>query len=320
MAVSGSLEWLQTLADTTRVRLLHLLALEELTVSELCTTLQMPQSTVSRHLKLLAADGWVVNRKDRTNHLYSIQTENWCESRAGLWEWVQAQADSPTKSQDRIRLQQVLAQRSRSQAFFTSTAEQWDRLRVELFGKQIDAFALAPMMSSDLVVAELGCGSAPLCQLLAPYVSKAYAVDSSDAMLATAAQRLGSSQAVGQSMPHESVELIHAELTDTSLPDASVDIAWLVLVLPYINEPNGTLAEARRILKRDGKLILLDLLPHERVTYRQELGHMRLGVEKETLEEWLSTAELRLKSYEMLPPDPDVRGPGLFAAVACNAA
>lgn len=306
------------------MRLLHLLASEELTVSELCTTLQMPQSTVSRHLKLLAANGWVVNRKDRTNHLYSIQTDSWCESRAGLWSWVQTQADTPTTSQDRVRLQQILALRSRSQAFFTSTAEQWDRLRVELFGKQIDAFALAPMLASDLVVAELGCGSAPLCQLLAPYVEKAYAVDSSDAMLATAALRLcpskGGQPLNGKLEKHESVELVHAELTDTTLPDASVDIAWLALVLPYINEPASTLAEARRILKKNGKLILLDLLPHERATYRQELGHLRLGVEKGTLEEWLGAADLRLVNYEVLPPDPDVRGPGLFAAVAGSAA
>ncbi|MEZ6081397.1 MAG: metalloregulator ArsR/SmtB family transcription factor [Pirellulaceae bacterium] len=64
------LEWLQTLADATRVRLLLMLEQQELSVSELCGIVQLPQSTVSRHLKVLSADGWIVNRHEGTNQLY----------------------------------------------------------------------------------------------------------------------------------------------------------------------------------------------------------------------------------------------------------
>lgn len=313
MITTTSLDWLQTLADGTRVRLLRLLEEHELSVSEMCAVLQLPQSTVSRHLKVLAADQWVSHRRDGTNHLYRVDSADWCEARTGLWSWVRVQADNPTTSQDQQRLRQVLAQRSRSEQFFSSTAEHWDRLRIELFGKQLDAFVLAATLPRDAVVGELGCGSAPICRLVAPYVAEAIAIDSSEAMLAAARHRLGQMGHVGKRRP---VRLVHAELTETGLPDGVLDAAWLVLVLPYIDEPISVLTEAARILKADMPLVIVDLLPHERATYRQEMGHVRLGLQRAELEVWLKAAGLQLDIYQTLPPDPDAKGPALFAAVA----
>ncbi|MEM8733129.1 MAG: class I SAM-dependent methyltransferase, partial [Planctomycetota bacterium] len=255
------------------------------------------------------------SRRDGTNHLYRMHCESWSAARNELWTWVAAQSDSPTTKQDQERLGQVLSQRSRSQEFFSSTAEQWDRLRVELFGKRIDAFALAAALDSDRVVAELGCGSAPLSQLIAPYVRQVFAVDSSEAMLAAARQRLEPSVGLDQKSS-SCVELVHAELTSTTLEKASVDIAWMVLVLPYIDDPSEIFREAKRILKPDARLIVVDLQPHERMTYRQEMGHLNLGTEKEKLKQWLEASGLRLTRYDALPPDTEVKGPGLFAAVA----
>lgn len=309
--VSASLDWLQTLSDSTRVRLLRLLDGQELSVSELCSVLQLPQSTVSRHLKVLAADGWVENRREGTNHLYHLN--GWCDSRRSLWEWVHEQAESPTTQEDGQRLIQVLSQRSRSEEFFSSTAEQWDNLRVDLFGKQIDSFVLAATLSQNLVVAELGCGSAPLCRLVSPFVKEALAIDSSEAMLQAARQHIAENAAVGR---EKNIRLLHAELSDTTLDEACVDIAWLVLVLPYINDPVNVLAEAARVLKPGGTLVIMDLIPHERTAYRHDLGHVRLGVEQEELQSWLSQANLSLIQHHVLPPDPNGTGPALFAAVA----
>ena len=111
MASTASLDWLQTLADSTRVRLLRLLEHGEMSVSELCSVVQLPQSTVSRHLKVLAADAWIANRREGTNHLYRLEGDAWCEARNDLWAWVRRQADSPTTSQDYQRMRRVLAQR-----------------------------------------------------------------------------------------------------------------------------------------------------------------------------------------------------------------
>ncbi len=189
--MNSSLEWLQTLADPTRVRLLAILNREELSVSEMCAVLQLPQSTVSRHLKVLNGDGWVGNRREGTNQLYWLDRDRWSSDRAQLWTWVCKQNEtSATSAQDLSRLTQILTERSRSEAFFSSAAEQWDRMRVELFGSQLDAFVLAATLPSTARVVELGCGSAPLAQLVSPYVEQVVAVDSSNAMLAAASKEL----------------------------------------------------------------------------------------------------------------------------------
>ena len=307
MVSTASLDWLQTLADGTRVRLLRLLADEELSVSELCTVVQLPQSTVSRHLKVLSADGWISNRRDGTNQLYCAQAELWCDSRRSLWSWVREQGDSPTTFQDQQRLQQVMAQRSRSEAFFSSSAENWDKLRFELFGNQIDSFVLAAALPRNAVVAELGCGSAALSRLVSPYVQQVIAVDNSEAMLAAAKQRLADC---------DNVCLRRSSLENLSLEDDLLDLAWLVLVLPYVDDVVPVLAEAKRVLRDGAALVIVDLSLHERSTYCQEMGHVRLGVDRAELERWLSKAGLQLQSYHSLPPDPEAKGPALFSAVA----
>lgn len=307
MVTTASLDWLQTLADATRVRLLRLLEQEELSVSELCNVVQMPQSTVSRHLKLLIEDRWITNRREGTNQLYRIDRESWSEARSSLWSWVRHQADSPTTELDQRRLASVLAERSRSAIFFSSAAEQWDKLRVELFGSQLDAVALAASLPSDAVVAELGCGSAPICKLVAPYVKTAYAIDNSPAMLSAAKSTVAG---------YTNVHLHSAALTDLPLADNHLDVAWLVVVLAYLPEPVAALREAARVIKPGCALVIVDMLPHERTAYRIEMGHLRLGVARPELLSWLAEAGLELTVYHPLPPDAVAKGPALFTAVA----
>ncbi|MFO0941172.1 MAG: metalloregulator ArsR/SmtB family transcription factor [Pirellulales bacterium] len=206
--MNSSLEWLQTLADPTRVRLLAILNREELSVSEMCAVLQLPQSTVSRHLKVLNGDGWVGNRREGTNQRYWLEHDRWSSDRAQLWNWVCKQNESSvTAAQDLGRLTQILAERSRSEAFFSSAAEQWDRMRVELFGSQLDAYVLAATMPASARVVELGCGSAPLAQLVSPYVDQVVAVDSSNAMLSAAKQRVGTA---------ENIQFVQSNLSELS--------------------------------------------------------------------------------------------------------
>jgi ArsR family transcriptional regulator len=210
-------------------------------------------------------------------------------------------------------MMRVLAQRSRSQQFFQSTAEQWDHLRIDLFGQHLDSFVLAASLPPDSVVGELGCGSAPLCRLVAPNVAQAVAIDSSAPMLAAAKQAI---QTGGDVERAENIRLLRAELSATTLPDEHLDLAWLILVLPYIDHPHAVLQEVKRILKVGARLVVIDLLPHERSNYRLEMGHLRLGVSKEQLSEWMSQAGLECHTYHPLPPDPQAKGPALFAAVA----
>lgn len=313
MVLTDSLEWLQTLADVTRVRLLRLLELEELSVSELCSVVQSPQSTVSRHLKVLAEDHWVASRRDGTAHRYRVELDKWPTSRQGLWQWVKEQSETHATLLDQQRLARVLAERSRSEAFFTSTAEQWDRLRVELFGYQLDAFAVAGTLDSRWVVGELGCGSGALCHLLSPFVHEVIGIDSSAAMVGAATQRLHGVC---------NVRIVKAALEEVPLSDNVFDVAWLVLVLPYVDDPVSVLREAGRLIRPGASLIIADLLPHDRENYRSEMGHVRLGVDAPQLNSWLSESGLVVAKYLTLPPDPLAKGPALFQCIvkrACSA-
>ena len=134
---------LSALADPTRGRLLLLLDRHELTVGELCSALQLPQSTVSRHLKTLADEGWITARADGASRRYAMPGSALDGSARKLWHLVREQVGATSSArQDLVRAERVVQERrTASQAFFSSTAGQWDRVRAELYGARTD---LAP--------------------------------------------------------------------------------------------------------------------------------------------------------------------------------
>ncbi|MEO5581040.1 MAG: metalloregulator ArsR/SmtB family transcription factor, partial [Gemmatimonadaceae bacterium] len=179
------------LADATRSRMLLVLDRHELTVTEIKSVLQLPQSTVSRHLKTLGDHGWVVSRADGTSRRYRAAEKLDSPTRR-LWHLVRQQiAETPAAGQDARRVETVLAhRRTRSQSFFSSAAGQWDRLRAELFGNRADLLGLMGLLDETWTVGDLGCGTGQLAESLAPFVNSVIAVDDSPAMLAAAKKRL----------------------------------------------------------------------------------------------------------------------------------
>src|SRR6266704_1251138 len=145
---------LASLADTTRSRILLLLDRRELTVSELCGIVQLPQSTVSRHLKALADSGWIAARAEGTSNLYSMTRDELDAPARRLWQLVREQVGStPAAAQDQRRLQAALAERrTKSQEFFSSSAGQWDHVRDELFGDRFHRAAFAALAEAGWVV------------------------------------------------------------------------------------------------------------------------------------------------------------------------
>lgn len=303
----GILAQLTALADPTRARLLLVLERHELTVGELCQVLQLPQSTVSRHLKTLADDGWVSARADGASRLYQVAALAAPARR--LWQLVRAEVgESAAARHDAHRLDGVLAQRrTKSEAFFASSAGQWDAMRAELFGRGADLHALLGLLDDEWCVGDLGCGTGSVAGALAPFVRRVVAVDASRAMLAAARRRLNGAA---------SVELRAGELEALPLDDAELDAAVLSLVLHHVPDPAAALAEARRVLRPGGRLLLVDMLPHGREEYRAEMGHVWLGFDHEQLAGWLTSAGFDRVTYRPLPADPQAKGPALFAASA----
>ena len=300
---------MSALADTTRSRLLLVLEPHELTVSELCAVLQLPQSTVSRHLKVLGDEGWVASRAEGTSRRYRMAPDQLDPPARRLWSLVREQvADAPAAAQDAQRVQGVLARRrTRSQEFFSSAAGEWDRLRAELFGRRADLLALLALLDEGWTVGDLGCGTGQVAAALAPFVGRVVAVDESAAMLTAARGRLEGC---------ENVELRHGALESLPVDDAELDAAVLFLVLPYLAAPGAALAEAARALRPGGRLLVVDMTPHDREEYRHQMGHLWQGFSREELGGWTEAAGLGALRYHPLPPDPEAKGPVLFAASA----
>ena len=300
---------LQSLADATRNRLLLLLEQHELTVSELCAALQLPQSTASRHLKVLADDGWVGSRADGASRFYRMAAHDLDPAAKRLWQVVREQlAGTPAAGRDAERLRGVLAQRrAGSDAFFATAAGQWDTLRTELFGGRTELLPLVGLLDPSWLVADLGCGTGHFTQLVAPFVEQVIAVDDSAAMLRAAKARIGEA---------ENVAIRRGGLEELPVESGVVDLACLMLVLPYVAEPQPVIAEAARILKPGARLLVSDLMPHEHDEYRQTMGHQRLGVSERELLGWLEDAGLRSARYLPLPLANEAKGPRLFTATA----
>src|SRR3954454_14448246 len=182
------LGWMECLSDPTRLRLLRLLERNELGVAELCDVLQLPQSTVSRHLKVLADQHWTRSRRQGTNHLYHSNLEELDPAARRLWLLAREQTETwPASKQDRVRLDHLLREKqNEGQAFFAGAAGEWDKLRSELYGKCFSDMAMLALLPPDCVVADLGGGTGETIPRLAPFVGKMIGVDVSPAMLKAA--------------------------------------------------------------------------------------------------------------------------------------
>ena len=300
---------LAAVADPLRCRLLLVLERHELTVSELCAVLQLPQSTVSRHLKVLADDGWIGARPEGTRRLYRV-AESAGDAVAGdLWRLVRAEVEAaPAAAEDRRRLDGVLAgRRTKSQEFFASAAGEWAQVRSELFGQRFDLHALLGLLDRDAVVGDLGAGTGQVAEALAPFVARVVAVDSSEAMLAAARARLAA---------WPNVEIRAGLLEALPLADGALDVAILGLVLHHMPDPEGVLAEAARVLSPGGRLLVVEMHPHDHEDYRQRMGHVWLGFSEEQIASWCERQGLHSVRQHPLPADPQAKGPTLFVASA----
>jgi ubiquinone/menaquinone biosynthesis C-methylase UbiE/DNA-binding transcriptional ArsR family regulator len=301
------LDHLTALSDPTRSRLLLLLDRHELTVSELCSILQLPQSTVSRHLKALADSGWIAARNEGTSHLYTMTRDDLDGAARRLWLLVRDQVGpSPAATQDQRRLAAALAdRRTKSQEFFSSSAGQWDRMRDELFGDRVHLAALAALAGGDWTAGDLGCGTGQVSAALAPFVQRVIAVDSSQAMLQAARRRL---------LAFDNVDMRRGELEALPIDDGRLDAAVLMLVLHHVPEPHKALADVARVLKPGGRVIVGDMLPHDRESYRQQMGHVWLGFSEDHVTRLLTDVGFSQLRLVALPADSRVKGPALFVA------
>ena len=227
---------LGALSDTVRLRMLRLLETQELSVGEVASVFQLPQSTVSRHLSTLGKAGWLVKRQFGTATYHSLTLDDLDDDARAVWIVVRAQIERGDETdEDDRRLKGVLAERKTdSLSFFGRVGGDWDAIRNELFGERITALGLLSLVHRDWIVADIGCGTGNAAELLAGCVGRVIAVDQSETMLQAARKRVGDRGTNG------AVEFRQGSMESLPLDDASVDAACC-FVFP---------ARARRDLRR----------------------------------------------------------------------
>jgi ArsR family transcriptional regulator len=302
------LDRLAAMGDLARWRVLSLLEREELGVGEVARTLQVPQSTASRHLKALLDGGWIARRSEGPAGLYRLAGPAMPGQARLLWELARPALERhPEASQDLKRLASVLADRKvDSRSFFGRLGGEWSEVRRDLFGDRVTSLALLDLLDPDWSVADLGCGTGEASQLLAPCVRRVIAIDRERSMLDAARKRLAGS---------DNVEFRQGALESLPLKDGETDAAVIMLVLHHVPDPAAVLREAVRGVRSGGGTLVVDLVPHDRRAYAASMGHLHMGFSRSDLEQMARSAGVHLARHRELPPEAKTAGPGLFAAL-----
>lgn len=305
---------LQLLGEPTRARMVRVLEREELAVGELARVLQVSQPTVSRHLKHLTRGGFISSRKVGTATWVQAVPRSYSPPQAALWALVSRQLDADAEdpasvhAADLQRLETVLSQRSDdSEALFARLGGRWDAVRIEQFGvRWLAPLALACLDGTGRHIADLGCGTGHLLPFLADTGAHVTGIDREAAMLDVARARTEGL---------ERVTLRRGLLDALPLPDASVDLAVAAFVLHHIRDLPPVFGEMARVLRPDGRVVILDMAAHDRADFRRTLGHAHQGFSVDTLTALAEGAGLQRKVHRALAPDPDAQGPGLQVTV-----
>jgi ubiquinone/menaquinone biosynthesis C-methylase UbiE len=290
---------LRAIAEPTRLRLVVLCARGELTVSELTQILGQSQPRVSRHLKLLCEAGLLDRFREGSWVFYRLSHTG--PAGALARQLVSACDDTdPTIALDLQRLAVIKRQRADiASAYFRENAARWDRIRsLYIDEREVEAALVEIIASADpRDLLDIGTGTGRILEVLAPRVERALGIDQSREMLSVARVNL---ERAG--MENGSVRL--GDMYQLALPDESFDAVVIHQVLHYADRPAMAIAEAARVLRPNGILVLVDFAPHSLEFLRDEHAHRRLGFADSEVAEWCRAVGLDPEPPRRLPGDP----------------
>jgi len=283
----------KALSDKTRLRLLYVLQQYELNVNEIVLVVDMIQSGVSRHLKILMESGLLTSRRDGSFIYYSAVKNDVVKTFVSLVDQSFEKKDTILgrdleKAREMIKIRQ-----NRTKRFFKIVAPQWDRLKKEVLG----SFDLNSMIKEKLSfhgnISDLGCGTGELIEILSKKAShKLIGIDASPEMLEQARLRLSGT---------DNAELRLGELEHLPMKNKEIDTAVMNMVLHHISQPELPIAEVFRVLKQKGMFILADFEKHDQEKIKQIIGGSWLGFEKEKIKAWLTDAGFHFKAVDSYP-------------------
>ncbi|WP_269513943.1 ArsR/SmtB family transcription factor [Brevundimonas subvibrioides] len=296
LTAEHTIEALRAAGEPTRLRILSLLAGEELSVMELSRVLDQSQPRVSRHLKLMTDAGLIERFPDGARVFYRVSHD--VDARR-LIDTVLDLLDDAEGEADHARLNAVRDERATAAAaYFETVAPSWDRIRSLYVSESAVENAIARAAGPgpfDRVV-DLGTGSGRMLTLLGSRARMSIGLDLSQNML-----NIARANVVKAGL--DRVELRHGDIFATRLPGQSADLVLVHQVLHYLVDPAAAVAEAARLVSPGGKLLIVDFAPHDLEQLRDEHQHRRLGFADEEIGRWLADAGLDASASIALPPD-----------------
>jgi ubiquinone/menaquinone biosynthesis C-methylase UbiE/DNA-binding transcriptional ArsR family regulator len=288
---------LKAAGEPTRLRILTLLASDELNVKDLTQILGQSQPRISRHLKLLVEAG-LIERFREGSWVYFHVSERTQGGHMARQILNLVRSDDSTLVRDDQRLQNLRREREQTaQAYFAAHASDWDSIRALHVPEGTVEAAIHQTLGDgpfDLFL-DLGTGTGRMLEVFAPHYRRGLGLDVNQTMLSFAQSRL---KAAGLSH----AELRHGDLYNLSLPDASADAVIMHQVLHFLAEPGHAIDEAARVLAPGGKLVIVDFAPHEVEFLREQHAHERLGFADSQVQDWLRDAGLYVaKTHELRP-------------------
>ena len=298
LSADQTVEALRAAGEPTRLRVLSLLAGEELSVMELSRILEQSQPRVSRHLKLMADAGLIERFPDGARVFYRLSSDPLAHR---LIDTVLDLLEDSAGAADDRRLEEVRRDReAAASAYFERVAPQWDRIR-SLYVCESDVEAAILKAAGDGPferVVDLGTGSGRMLTLLGKNARMSVGLDLSHNMLNIARANVARAGL-------DKVELRHGDIFATRLPEQSADLVLVHQVLHYLADPAAAVAEAARLVSPGGRLLIVDFAPHQLEQLREEHQHRRLGFADDEMRRWLKGAGLSAEAATTLPPDND---------------
>ena len=306
IGLDAGLAVLKALAESTRLRIVLLLAERELTVKDLTVILGQSQPRISRHLKLLYEAGVIERYREGSWVYFRLADSNWIGGVLTGFDRSDAEHGRDLDRLDLLRTEQAVE----AQAYFERNAGDWDRLRSLYVDEQaVDSAILSAVGSQDIgLLVDLGTGTGRVLELLAGRYQRALGIDINKAMLNYARARLDQ-----QRDGHAQVR--HGDLYNLSMADACADLVVMHQVLHYLSDPAAAIREAGRILKPGGRLLVIDFAPHDLDFLREEFAHQRLGFGEDQMSGWLRDAQMQALAMQTLAPSGARRSERLTVAL-----
>lgn len=293
------LQVMRAVAEPTRLRLLALCAHAELTVTELTQILGQSQPRVSRHLKLLVDAGVLDRFREGTWAFYRMSEQGQCSTLARMIV-DSIPADDEAMSLDLARLESIkLARAEQAADYFRQNAAQWNKIRsLYVPEKEIERSLLQLLPGSEVRdLLDVGTGTGRILELYGPDIERAVGIDLSREMLAVARANL-------ERAGLRNCQVRQGDMYQMPLGNSSVGAVVVHMVLHYAESPVGVLAEAARVLRAGGRIVVVDFAPHQEESLRNEHAHRRLGFSDDEVTSWFRRANLVPETPVHLDGDP----------------